>query len=144
MLDLERISKNLQDIYSEVDEIDDLFLCKNIEDILEDPLILKALKYSVITINEAIANTLQHILAKHFSISISGYAECLEKACQYQIISKDLFQRLSPFVRFRNMLVHRYWIVNDEIFLRNLKEGLEDFRKFQLEIKEWLKKHNYL
>ncbi len=144
MLDLERISKNLQDIFREVDEIEKVFLRKDIEKILENSLVLKAFKYSVIAINEAIANTLQHILAKHFSVSISGYAECLEKAFLYQIISEDLFKSLSPFVRFRNMLVHRYWIVNDEIFLRNLKEGLEDFRKFQLEIREWLKKHNYL
>ncbi len=144
MLDLERIAKNLQDIHRETNEIEEILNKRTIEEISKDSLALKALKYSIITINEAITNTLQHILAKHFAISISGYTECLEKALTYHIIPKELFQNLLLFVRFRNMIVHRYWIIDDKIFLKNLKSGLKDFKKFQLEIKSWLKKFNYI
>jgi uncharacterized protein YutE (UPF0331/DUF86 family) len=42
-------------------------------------LILRGLKYSIVLISEAIANTLQHIIAKKYHVSISGYTQCFEK-----------------------------------------------------------------
>ncbi len=38
--------------------------------------------------------------------------------------------------RFRNMLVHQYWRVDNRVFVKNLKNGLNDFRIFVNEIKK--------
>ena len=61
-LDKERLGKYLDEIAAETIDIEKIINQKN--DLLQDPHILKSLKYSTIVIAEAIASTLQHILAK--------------------------------------------------------------------------------
>jgi uncharacterized protein YutE (UPF0331/DUF86 family) len=47
-----------------------------------------------------------------------------------EIISEKLFQKLKPFFDFRNSLVHRYWTIDDEKLIENIKAGLNDFDRF--------------
>ena len=43
--------------------------------------------------------------------------------------------------RFRNLIVHRYGKINDEIVYNNAKEGSEDFQKFISEVKKVIKEN---
>lgn len=47
-----------------------------------------------------------------------------------------LLERLQPFIVFRNMLVHQYWRVKDEVFLQNMRKGVKDFGEFAVNIKK--------
>ncbi len=58
------------------------------------------------------------------------------KAKEYRIVSPELIERLLPFARFRNMLVHQYWRVKDQLFLKNIREGIQDFETFVKKINE--------
>ena len=69
---------------------------------------LKAAKYILIELAEAMSNTLQHILAKQKGIAVSGYIDTIVKGRKEGIISEGLFEKLKPFFDFRNSLVHRY------------------------------------
>jgi len=133
MIDNQRIEKYLNQIFSEVDAINSILTC-NDEEILESKSLLRSLKYSVVVVAEAIANTLQHILAKKYKVSISGYKEVLTRSRENQVISSELLGRLHPFITFRNMLIHQYWLVDDNLFLKNLRSGIEDFKAFISEI----------
>jgi len=134
-LDNKRIETYLDEIVNE-SMIIQTALNKKDEEIVQSPLILRGLKYSIVLISEAIANTLQHILAKKYHVSISGYTQCFENARLHNIISESLYKRLKPFLSFRNMLVHQYWRIDDMIFLENLREGIDDFQLFMTEIHE--------
>lgn len=134
-VDFSRIDKYLDQIICETEEIKLILQQPNAE-IKQSPHLLRSLKYSIIVISEAIANTLQHILAKKYREAVSGYKEVFIKANEHQIISSKLFQRLQPFISFRNMLVHQYWRVDDDIFLKNIRDGLLDFQKFIREINQ--------
>jgi uncharacterized protein YutE (UPF0331/DUF86 family) len=46
------------------------------------------------------------------------------------------YLHILPFARFRNMLVHQYRRVKDQLFLKNIREGLQDFDTFVKKIKE--------
>ena len=70
---------------------------------------------------------MQHILAKKHSAVIRGYSEALAKAKEHKVAPDDLLERLQPFARFRNLLVHQYWRIEDQRFLENIRDGLEDF-----------------
>jgi len=133
MIDNQRIEKYLNQIFSEVDAINSILTC-NDEEILESKSLLRSLKYSVVVVAEAIANTLQHILAKKYKVSISGYKEVLTRSRENQVISSELLGKLHPFITFRNMLIHQYWLVDDNLFLKNLRSGIEDFKAFISEI----------
>lgn len=46
------------------------------------------------------------------------------------IIDEELAQRMKGMVNFRNILVHEYLEIDDEIVHRNLTQNLSDFDRF--------------
>jgi uncharacterized protein YutE (UPF0331/DUF86 family) len=99
---------------------------------------LKAAKYLLIELAEAISNCLQHLLAKQKGIAVGGYIDTIAKGYKEGILSQELFQKLKPFFDFRNSLVHRYWTVDDEKLIENIKSGLNDFDQFVDETEMYL------
>jgi len=85
------------------------------------------------------SNTLQHILAKQKGIAVSGYIDTIAKGYKEGIISEELFQKLKPFFDFRNSLVHRYWIIDDEKIIANIQSGKDDFNQFAEELEAYIK-----
>jgi len=140
-LDDERLGKYLDEIAAETIDIEKILNQKGKKNdgSLIDPHILKSFKYSTIVVAEAIASTLQHILAKKYNVVIDGYTAVFSKSKDNNVISAKLLARLQPFVRFRNMLVHQYWRVDNDVFENNLRNGLKDFRLFVAEIKKIIK-----
>jgi len=137
-LDHDRLQKYLDEIAAETIDVEALLQQKSNKhiDIVGNPTVLKSLKYSTIVIAEAIASVLQHILAKKHNIVIDGYTSVFTKSKEHKLISSELMSRLQPFIRFRNMLVHQYWRVDDNEFVQNLNAGLNDFRNFVNEIRQ--------
>lgn len=101
---------------------------------------LKAAKYILIELAEAISNSLQHILAKGNGITVNGYIDTIVKGHKAGIISEDLFERLKPFLDFRNSLIHRYWVIDERRLIENILAGYQDFLRFVDEIEKYLKK----
>jgi len=93
----------------------------------------------LIELAEAMSNTLQHILAKQKGIAVSGYIDTIAKGYKEGIISEELFQKLKPFFDFRNSLVHRYWIIDDEKIIANIQSGKDDFNQFAEELEAYIK-----
>jgi uncharacterized protein YutE (UPF0331/DUF86 family) len=141
-LDCDRLQKYLDEIAAETIDVEGLFQQErqNQIDIVGNPTVLRSLKYSTIVIAEAIASVLQHILAKKHNIVIDGYTAVFTKSKERKVISAKLMGRLQPFIRFRNMLVHQYWRVDDNVFVQNLSAGLKDFHNFVTEIKQLVDK----
>ncbi len=106
-----------------------------------ESLPLKAAKYLLIELAEAMSNTIQHILAKEKGVAVSGYIDSVVKAHEHGLISADLFQRLKPFFDFRNSLIHRYWSIDDDRLIENIKSGRDDFDRFVEEIETYLAEH---
>jgi len=107
-------------------------------ELLPDSIALKAAKYILIELAEAMSGTIQHILAKEMGIPVSGYIDTVVKGYENGILSKDLFQRLKPFFDFRNSLIHRYWQIDDRRLIENIKTGYRDFDDFIEEIEAYL------
>lgn len=133
-LDQKRIDSYLQQIVTEVADLEKILVLPDGQ-IASDKAKLKSLKYSVIVIAEAMTGTLQHILAKKHSVAVDGYSDALMKSVQHKVVDEELLGRLRPFFVFRNMLVHQYWKVQDETFLKNLRAGLSDFHEFARQIR---------
>lgn len=107
-------------------------------DLTHDSLPLKAAKYILIELAEAMSNTIQHILAKEEGVAVSGYIDTVVKGHEYGILSEELFQRLKPFFDFRNSLIHRYWSIEDDRLIENIKNGRKDFDYFVEEIEAYM------
>jgi uncharacterized protein YutE (UPF0331/DUF86 family) len=124
------ITKNSSDLKVLIDE--NLLHTESIE--------LKAAKYMLIELAECVSNTLQQILAKEKGIPVSGYIDTIVKGYKSGIISEDLFNKLKPFLDFRNSLVHRYWVIDDKRLIKNILDGHKDFLQFVDEIEKYLMK----
>lgn len=111
------------------------------ERITPDSLELKAVKYILIELAEAIANVLQHILAKEYGAAVNGYVDTIVKGANVGIISQQLFHKLKPFLDFRNSLIHRYWTIDDMLLIQNLHKGAQDFSQFVAEVERFMAAH---
>ena len=138
-LDKARVKKYLQEITRGSEDLKALVRENRL---VPDSIPLKAVKYLLVELAEAISNTLQHILAKEKGIPVSGYLDTIVKGYEQGLISEDLFTKLKPFLEFRNTLVHRYWIVDDERLIENVIRGKNDFSQFVSEIEAYLESIN--
>lgn len=130
-----RIKSYLAEIRKNSSELNQLI---DQNELKAESLPLKAAKYLLIELAEAMSNTIQHILAKEKGVAVSGYIDSVVKAHQQGLISADLFQRLKPFFDFRNSLIHRYWSIEDDRLIENIKTGRNDFDRFVEEIEAYM------
>jgi uncharacterized protein YutE (UPF0331/DUF86 family) len=129
-IDTEKIQQYLSEIKTRHREIEELLLKNSDAEILKEPWVLKGLKYTLIEIAEAMANTLQHILAKDMGEPVVGYVETIIRAGETNILPESLSQKIKPFFDFRNSLIHRYWFISDEKLLSLVRENRNDFISF--------------
>lgn len=57
-------------------------------------------------------------------------SDCFERLAAAGVYSEDLAQRLAQMARFRNLLVHRYWVVDLGMVHDFLATGLSDFSEY--------------
>lgn len=56
------------------------------------------------------------------------------------ILPLDFAEKIAPSVKFRNLIVHIYEKLDKDLFLKYLREGYEDFKKYTNYIKDYLDK----
>jgi len=95
-----------------------------------------AARYVFIVMIEASSNIANHLCARQLKTSPGSYAESFILLGKKGIIDNDLSLRLSKMVGFRNLLVHGYGKVDDEIMFDIMCNNLED-------IELWLNELNY-
>jgi uncharacterized protein YutE (UPF0331/DUF86 family) len=134
-VDKDRIEKYLAEIAAESKNLQDILQLPD-ESIVKEPNTIRSMKYSIIVIAEAMASALQHILAKSHNVVVEGYTDVFKKSKNFHLVSDELLSRLQPFIGFRNMLVHQYWRVEDQRFIKNLRDGIKDFQSFVKEIRK--------
>jgi uncharacterized protein YutE (UPF0331/DUF86 family) len=138
-VDIDKISRYLMEIKSRGYDLNRLLAGSTDGALLNDPWKLKGLKYTLVEIAEAMANTLQHILAKNMGEPVTGYVETILRAGDKGILPPEIVRKLKPFFDFRNSLIHRYWIISDEKLLSLTRENLGDFDVFVQAIEDYLK-----
>lgn len=57
-----------------------------------------------------------------------------------KVLSKELGEKLKDMKGFRNILIHRYAHVDDEIVYQNLSSYLDDFYEFENSIESYIQK----
>lgn len=100
------------------------------EEILKDTGKLERIKYNFIIAIQSVIDICNHIVAKKGGRPPEDYADCFKILGEMGIIEQDFSHKLSQMAKFRNLLIHLYWEVDDVQVLNVLKEELGDFDKF--------------
>jgi uncharacterized protein YutE (UPF0331/DUF86 family) len=95
-------------------------------------------KYLLIVVIEAAIDICNHIVARGGGRSPQDYADCFEVLSELGVLKPALVERLKRMARFRNLVVHLYWQVDNRLVYRVICEDLEDLETFGQEILDWL------
>lgn len=94
-----------------------------------DPMWLRGVKYSFVTAIEACVDAGQHVCAAQGWGPPADNGQVMTVLAGHGVLDAELARRLRQAVGFRNVLVHDYVDVDDEVVLARLANlaDLEDF-----------------
>jgi uncharacterized protein YutE (UPF0331/DUF86 family) len=100
------------------------------EEFLSDSLRVAAAKYLLLTSIECCLDIANHIIASEGFRAPTDYADSFKVLHENAIVPREFLPALQQMARFRNRLVHLYWIVDDEVVYETLQNNLGDFDRF--------------
>lgn len=114
---------NLQRVREGLQDADDATL-------LRDPWRQAAIKWHLLLAIEDAFALCNQTIAILGGDAPTAYAECFEKLAAQGVIDSALAERLKAMARFRNLLLHRYWEVDDQRVLTIARNDLSDLEQF--------------
>jgi len=109
------------------------------ETFLGDLRTVNSAKYLLIVATESALDICNHLVARRGGRSPEDYADCIAILAELGAIEGELKSRLVKMARFRNLLVHLYWKVDDSEVYRVIREDLGDFDRYLASIGHYLK-----
>ncbi|MCD6408339.1 DUF86 domain-containing protein, partial [bacterium] len=79
---------------------------------------------------EGVIDISNHIIARRKGRAPLDYADTFNVLLEMGIICEKLAEKLKKMAKFRNLLVHLYWKVDNKRVFRIIKENLEDIKEF--------------
>jgi len=109
------------------------------EEFLKDFKNIYALRYLIIEIVEAASLIGSHVLEACFNTAVESYREVFDMLMKYNVISSEIGEEMKKLTGLRNLVVHRYWVIDDLRIFREAKEGLKIVEKFIKEVEKFVK-----
>lgn len=101
---------------------------------VRDTMKIRAMKYTLITLVEAICNICRHILAKKEHVVVEEYADAILKMLDKNFLSEDTGKALVPLTKLRHQLIHGYWKTEDRRLFTESRENLKIIDQFIAEV----------
>lgn len=99
-------------------------------------------KYNFIVAIEAMIDIGNHLIAEKKLGLPKEYGDVFRILEEKGVFSKEYTTKFVEMAKFRNLLVHIYWKVDNEKLYSILKENLEDFNIFTEAVRKYLTKEN--
>lgn len=135
MVDKDRISKAIADLEATRVDMEQL-VSSDWSAFRQDRRNLLSLRYLLIQAVEAMCDICQHALAILKGLACDGYVDCVQKAGENGIFSNRLLPALRELAELRNLLIHRYWVIDDQRVFSETKANLPTLQAFCQEIEE--------
>ena len=88
-----------------------------------------ALRYAIVEIVESLALISQRI-ARAMDYPLEGYVEAMKFYSKAHILDEDIVKGLVRLARLRNLIIHRYWEIDDNRIVAEARgSGLEIIRR---------------
>lgn len=93
---------------------------------LSNPEAVRSARYAFIVMIEAASSIANHLCARLLNEAPQSYADSFFRLGAAGYIQKDLAERLAKMTAFRNLLVHGYGKVDDQVMFEIMQEDLHD------------------
>jgi len=131
MMQYEAEIKEAQNVLDEIISVD-------INDFTRDSIKIRAMKYTLIVLVEAICNLCRHILAKKAHVVVEEYMEAILKMQKRGFLSDEIVGKLVPLTKLRHQLIHGYWKTDDRRLFVETKNSLAAIDQFIRELDQFL------
>lgn len=125
----EIMNRRLQTLETNVAELRKMGSDYSVTDIKEDKTKEWALRYGLLESIQIIIDISCHIVVHNNLGNAETYADCISLLGNFDIIDKELENRLTGMAGLRNILVHEYVAIDIER-LYNMLNKLDDFTTF--------------
>ena len=99
-----------------------------------------AAKYNLIVAIEGAIDICNHIVAKGGGRAPCDYGDCFAILGEMGILSVELTEQLKKMAKFRNLLVHLYWQVDNRKVYEIIKKDILDIKIYLQKIGEFIQK----
>jgi len=98
------------------------------------------LRLAIVEIVEASASLGLYILREFLSIRrVEGYSHIFRRPVEHGVISPRLGEEMEKLTRLRNLIIHRYWEIDDSRIYREVKgNGLKIIEDLIKEVEEYV------
>jgi uncharacterized protein YutE (UPF0331/DUF86 family) len=110
------------------------------DEFFADPRNVYSVEHLLLVAMEAAAALCTHIMARSARQAPSSYAECLGGMTTAGIVDESLGARLTRMARFRNLLVHRYWDIDERLVLDYVRHDLGDLEDYLAAVGRWMQR----
>jgi uncharacterized protein YutE (UPF0331/DUF86 family) len=94
-----------------------------------------AIRYHIIVLAEALGGICLHVAKEDLEQEPLSYSECF-RLLDEEGICGDCAKDLAAMVRLRNLLTHRYWIIDDQQVYNSIKNDFRGVNIFLESVKE--------
>jgi len=139
-IDRQRVERLLMEIEEALDVINSV-LEKREDEFVSDVVLIYAVRYAIVEIVEAATLVGAHILEGRYGVSVETYSDVFEQLSRRGVISPNVSDGFRRLVGLRNLIVHRYWTVDDARIYKEAKgNGLRVIREFVNEVRKYVEK----
>lgn len=139
-VNLERLRALAGQLRSAVRELGD-YRALSTDGFVADRRSVNSAKYLLVVATEAALDICNHLAARRGGRSPEDYADCIAILAEIGVIGEELRRRLVRMARFRNLLVHLYWRVDDREVHRVIREDLGDLDDYLAAVGAYLERN---
>jgi uncharacterized protein YutE (UPF0331/DUF86 family) len=137
-LNLNLLTQKANEIRKAIEDIQN-YTMNELENFLEDNTLIDATKYKFLLAMEGCFSICNHLASRIGKRVPEGYSDCFKMIAEIGIITEKLADNLMKMAKFRNLLIHIYWTVEDKKVYEYSKNNLRDIEQFLDEIGNYLK-----
>ena len=89
-----------------------------------------AIRYHLIVIAEALIALALHIARRMFNTRPETPIHALQVLRDNQLLIGDEYRDVVNIVKLRNLLIHRYWMIDDEKIYNTVKKDFKNIQRF--------------
>jgi len=103
---------------------------------------IDAAKYNFIVAIEAVIDICNRIISQHGLGLPQDYSDVVRVMGEKGVFQERLVKTLVEMVKFRNLLVHLYWKIDNDRLYEYLRKNLRDFEEFITVVQKYLQKQD--
>ena len=142
-IDKDVFQKLTREVAEAIEEVGGI-ISLDVESFLKDRRARFSLRYSIVLIIESLADIAVAILEKDFNEIVESHRDAIMKLRDKGLLGSRVAESIARLVSLRNLIVHRYSIVDDlKIYESAKNSGVENIERFIEEVSRYIEVKDY-